>query len=113
MRGLDPRIHEAFPRCKSYGSARWWSSWIAGSSPAMTLCGWRGRAEQVPIKLVRHQHRQFGVGQDVARGAAEDHLPQPALGEGALHQEVAALRLGGAEDGVAGALALEPDRHRL
>src|SRR4051812_2462445 len=37
MRGLDPRIHEAAQRRKPYGYRA--SSWIAGSSPAMT---WRG-----------------------------------------------------------------------
>ena len=39
MRGLDPRIHDelqhAKPYCRSGGAA----SWIAGSSPAMTVGG--------------------------------------------------------------------------
>jgi len=39
MRGLDPRIHDelqhAKPHCHSGGAA----SWIAGSSPAMTVGG--------------------------------------------------------------------------
>src|SRR5258708_7121443 len=37
MRGLDPRIHEAGRRRKPYVVSA--SSWIAGSSPAMTNVG--------------------------------------------------------------------------
>jgi hypothetical protein len=33
---------------------------------------------------VSHQNRQFGMGQNVPRRAAEDHLPQPALCVGTL-----------------------------
>ena len=51
--------------------------------------------------------------QDMAGRAAENHLPQPALGVGALDQEIAAFRLGRAQDRLAGAAALQADRHRL
>ena len=40
-----------------------------------------------------HEHRQFRVVDNVAGGAAKDHLPQSALGVGALDQEVSAQRL--------------------
>ena len=39
-------------------------------------------------RLVGHQDRQLGLGQDVAGRPAEDHLAQPALGVGALDQQV-------------------------
>ena len=48
------------------------------------------RAPALTGALMRHQHRQFGVRQDVAGLAAEDHLAQAALGDSALDQEVAA-----------------------
>src|SRR6516162_6422639 len=44
-------------------------------------------------RSVCHEHRQFRVAENVASGAAKDHLPQSALGVGALDQEVAAQRL--------------------
>jgi hypothetical protein len=41
----DPRIHEAVRRRKPY--VIWVSSWIAGSSPAMTNAGfWRNEPER-------------------------------------------------------------------
>src|SRR5512134_3689425 len=39
---------------------------------------------------MRQQHRDLGVVEDVLRGAAEDNLPQPAAGEGALKDQVGA-----------------------
>ena len=39
--------------------------------------------------LARHEHGERSVGEDVPGGAAEDHLPQSALGIGALDQQVA------------------------
>jgi len=36
MRGLDPRIHDGIHLGKTYVLALGKSSWIAGSSPAMT-----------------------------------------------------------------------------
>ena len=62
---------------------------------------------------MRHQHRQLGMGHDVAGGAAEHHLPQPAAGEGALDQEVAAFGLGGGEHRLAGAAVVDFDPDRL
>src|SRR5215468_2368985 len=44
-------------------------------------------------RSVCHEHRQLRVAENVAGGAAKDHLPQSALGVGALDQEVAAQRL--------------------
>src|SRR6476620_4176639 len=44
-------------------------------------------------RSVCHEHRQFRVVENVAGGAAKDHLPQSALGVGALDQEVATQRL--------------------
>ena len=46
---------------------------------------------------MRGEHRQFGVRQDMAGGAAEDQLPQPALCIGALDDEVAAECAGAVE----------------
>ena len=54
---------------------------------------------------MRHQHRKLGVGEDVARGAAEDHLAQPALGVGAFDEEVAAEFGGLVQQNFAGACA--------
>ena len=48
---------------------------------------------------------------DVAGGAAEDHLPQPALRVGALDQQVRALGLGFGQDGLARPAAARD--HRL
>ena len=50
--------------------------------------------------------------QDMTGRTAEDHLAQSALGVGALDQEIAAERLGGCQDRLPGAAAIEPDRHR-
>ena len=38
-----------------------------------------------------HQDRNGGFAQDVPRGAAEDHLAQPALGVGALDDQIGGL----------------------
>src|SRR5436305_9680508 len=59
-------------------------TWMAGTSPAMT--GLQRCAGDINLASMRHQHRQLGMGHDVARGAAEYQLPQPAAGEGALDQ---------------------------
>src|SRR5579871_3467426 len=67
----------------------------------------------IPPRSVRHQYRQGGTGQDVARGAAEDHLAQAALSVGALDEEVAAERLCDRQDSLAGRAALEADRQQL
>jgi len=37
---------------------------------------------------MRHQDRQGRMGQDVAGGTAENHLPHPALGIGPLDQQI-------------------------
>ena len=47
---------------------------------------------------MRGEHWHFGVRQDVAGGAAEDQLSQPALRIGALDDEVAAESAGAVED---------------
>jgi hypothetical protein len=44
MAGLDPAIHEAVQHAERYDYARGRSSWIAGSSPAMT----RGESRAAP-----------------------------------------------------------------
>jgi len=41
------------------------------------------------VRSMRHQDRQGRIGKDVAGGSAENHLPQSALGIGALDQQVA------------------------
>src|SRR3954468_19785337 len=55
---------------------------------------------------VGHDHREIGLVEDVAGRAAENHLPQPTLGVGALDDQVGAGKLRFAQDGVAGS----PDR---
>ena len=86
--------------------------WVAQMSQKMstsdTSSGSDGSGARADAPLVRHQHRQFGIRQDVARRAAEDHLPQPALGECALDQEIAAFGLRRAQDRLAGALPSSP-----
>jgi hypothetical protein len=39
-RGLDPRVHAVCDNARSYDCPRSARSWIAGSSPAMTLPLW-------------------------------------------------------------------------
>jgi len=51
---------------------------------------------------MRHQYRQLGIGENIAGGAAEDHLPQAALRIGALDDEVAAEFVGLGEQDLAG-----------
>src|SRR5208282_5700477 len=51
-------------------------------------------------RSVRHQYRQRRTRQDVPRRAPEYHLAQAALGIGALHQEIAAMRFGVIENGL-------------
>src|SRR5262249_44657663 len=63
--------------------------------------------------LVRHEHGQHGVAEDVARGAAEDHLAQPALGIGALDEKIAAELPCARQDDLAGAAALRLEGDRL
>src|ERR1700676_1058352 len=60
---------------------------------------------------MRHQHGQLRVGENVPRGAAEDHLAQAALRISALDDEVAAELLGLGQDSFAGA-ALAGGLHR-
>jgi ABC-type nitrate/sulfonate/bicarbonate transport system permease component len=60
-----------------------------------------------------HEHRQFGIAQDVSGRAAEDHLPQSALRVGALDHEVAPQCFGVTENRLAGEAAIEADGHRL
>jgi hypothetical protein len=62
---------------------------------------------------MRHQHRELRVLHDVAGGAAENHLLQPAPGEGSLDQEVGTFRLGRREDGFTRAAASQFNAHRL
>src|SRR5215470_7175199 len=64
------------------------------------------------LDLIRHQHRQGRVRQDMARGAAEYHLAQTALGVGALDEEVAVERPRGSQYGLSGRAAIEPHRHQ-
>ena len=61
---------------------------------------------------VRHQHRQGGVPEDVTGGAAEDELAQPALGVGALDEQVAIQRLRRGQDRFAGGAARDIDRQQ-
>ena len=65
------------------------------------------------VRSMRHQDRQGRMREDVAGGAAEDHLPQAALGIGALDQQVALPRRRLRQDGLAGAAALGRDRDRF
>ena len=65
------------------------------------------------VRSMRHQDRQGRMRKDVAGGAAEDHLPQAALGIGALDQQVALPRRRLRQDGLAGAAALGRDRDRF
>ena len=41
---------------------------------------------------MRHQDRNYGVGQNVAGGPTKDKLPQPALGVGTFDQQITAKR---------------------
>jgi hypothetical protein len=54
------------------------------------------------LQLIRHQHRQRRVLEDVAGRAPEYHLAQTALGVGAFDEEIAAERLRGREDRLSG-----------
>ena len=56
-------------------------------------------------RSTRHEHRYGCVCQNVPGGAAEYHLPQSALGVGALDQQVAVLRRCVGEDRLTGAAA--------
>src|SRR5262245_1672923 len=51
--------------------------------------------------LVGKEYRQLGSAEDVAGGAAENHLSKSALSIGTLDQQVGALGLGLGEDGLA------------
>src|SRR5262249_36995619 len=63
-------------------------------------------------RSVCHQHRQLGIGEDVPGGAAEDHLPQPALRIGPFNDEIAAEFLCLGQNGLAGsAFAGGLERH--
>ena len=64
-------------------------------------------------KLMRHQHRQFGICQYVTGRSAEDHLTQPALCAGAFDQEIAALRCRSLQNRFASAAAFKSYRHRI
>src|SRR5579863_9995686 len=77
------------------------------SATATTISTASRRFDARPTNpLVREQHRDGGFGEDVPRGAAEDELPQPALGVGALDHEVGVHRLGGIDIERAGGAAL-------
>jgi hypothetical protein len=54
---------------------------------------------------MRHQDRQGRICQDVPGGSAENHLSQPALGIGALDQQVTLQRRRVRQDGLAGGSA--------
>ena len=58
---------------------------------------------------MRHQDRQGRICQDVPGGSAENHLSQPALGIGALDQQVTLQRRCVRQDGLAGAAILGLD----
>ena len=60
-----------------------------------------------------HQDREGGFVQDVLGRAAEDHLPQPAVGVGAFDQEVGAEPRGLGQDRFAGRPSLRLDRGGL
>jgi hypothetical protein len=59
--------------------------------------------------LIRHQHRQSRVLEDVAGRAPKNHLPQTALSIGAFDEEIAAERLRGRQNGLSGRAAFERD----
>src|SRR5450631_3525391 len=71
-------------------------------------CSKSKTSERYPIQpetialLVRHQYRQRRTRQDVPCRPSEYHLAQPALGIGALHQEIAAMRSRVLENGLPG-----------
>ena len=58
---------------------------------------------------MRHQDRQGRTCQDVPRGSAENHLSQPALGIGALDQQITLQRCCVRQDGVTGTATLGLD----
>src|SRR5260370_8730456 len=58
---------------------------------------------------MRHQDRQGRICQDVPGGSAENHLSQPALGIGALDQQVTLQRRCVRQDGLARAATLGLD----
>jgi len=62
-----------------------------------------------PRALMRHEYRHCGVAQDMAGGAAEDELPQPALRVRSLDQEIASQCLGMRQHRLAGEAAIEAD----
>src|SRR5262245_19522064 len=62
---------------------------------------------------VCHEHRQFRVAENVAGGAAKDHLAQSALGVGALDQEIAAQRLRVGQNRLARQAAVKTDAQRF
>src|SRR5262249_16340022 len=64
-------------------------------------------------RSVGHEHWQFCVAQDVAGGAAEDHLPQSALRVGTLDQEVTAQRLRVQQDRLTRQPAIKTDGQRF
>ena len=62
---------------------------------------------------MRHQHRQIRMGEDVPRGAAENHLAQAALRISAFDDEVAAKLFGLGQDGFPGAALAGSERDRF
>ncbi len=66
-----------------------------------------------PERSVCHEYWQFCVAQDVAGGAAEDHLPQSTLCVGTLDQEVAAQRLRVGQNHLTRQAAVKTDGQRF
>src|SRR5262249_9307233 len=64
-------------------------------------------------RSVCHEHRQLRVAENVAGGAAKDHLPQSALGVGALDEEIAAQRLRVGQNRLARQAAVKTDAQRF
>src|SRR5262245_52093205 len=64
-------------------------------------------------RSVCHEHRQLRVAENVAGGAAKDHLAQSALGVGALDQEIAAQRLRVRQNRLARQAAVKTDAQRF
>src|SRR5579875_1009998 len=77
-----------------------------GGASARTGPDCMSRGDMRSPPLMGHQDRQRRRRDDVARRAAEDHLAQPALGIGALDQEIGAEARGLFEHGLADAAAM-------
>src|SRR5215211_9419765 len=69
-------------------------------------------APRLPF-LMGHQDRNARVGNDVARGAAENHLPQTTLGISPLDEQIRMERGCIVQDGFAWGTRVQPARRRL